>query len=187
MDEGLLCPKLLARQMEREREEMRLPQRKPITYMTSEQLEGALKPHFGSKENGSYFIGFGVGPGWSDIILDLHMKLVKEHPDYVIHQVKEKFAGLRYYVGGMTDKGHEYIMEAEGLSEITCEECGRPGKLRQHNYWIRTLCDVDSAVDRINKHLWTIQKRGLKVFFKGYFAMRRINKKRKRSAENGDF
>jgi len=77
MDEGLLCPKLLVRQMEREREEMRLPQRKPITYMTSEQLEAALKPHFGSKENGSYFIGFGVGPGWSDIILDLHMKLVK--------------------------------------------------------------------------------------------------------------
>lgn len=168
---------------------MRLPQRKPITYMTSEQLEAALKPHFGSKENGSYFIGFDVGPGWSDIILDLHMKLVKEHPDYVIHQVKEKFAGLRYYVGGMTDKGHEYIMEAEGLSEITCEECGRPGILREDLSWswITTLCDYDHKIYKINNRVWRFQLAYLRYFFRSYFATNRWLRKWKRSAKNGNF
>lgn len=163
---------------------MRLRYRKPITLLSEEHMEVLLSKHFGGKEEGSYFIGYGIGPGWSDIVYDLHKKLLEENPDYRIHQVKEKFAGLRYYVSGVTKKGHEYIMEAEALSESTCEECGRPGKLRTHNYWIRTLCGVDSVVDQINKHLWNIHKGGLKLFFKNYFAIRRLIRKRKESAKN---
>lgn len=166
---------------------MRLPYRKAITLLSEEQMEVFLSPHFGKKEDGSFFLGYGIGPGWSDIVYDLHKKLVEENPDYRIHQVKEKFASLRYYVGGMTPEGHEYISEAENASAVTCEECGRPGKLRTHNYWIRTLCEVCSTVDRINKHLWNIEKGGFTFFFKSYFAMRRLMKKRKDGAENGDF
>jgi len=166
---------------------MQLPYRKPITSLSEEHIEVLLSPHFGKKENDSYFIGFGVGPGWSDIIYDLHKKLLEENPDYVIHQVKEKFAGLRYYIGKMTEQGHEYIREAEELSLQTCEECGRPGKLRTKNYWLRTLCDYDSFVDRVNKHLWNIQKGGLTFFFRHYFAIRRFNRKRKESAKNRVF
>jgi len=46
--------------------------------------------------------------------------------------------------------------------------------------WIQRLTELTNTCG-------LFKKRGLKVFFKGYFAMRRINKKRKRSAENGDF
>jgi hypothetical protein len=166
---------------------MKLSYRKPITSLSEEQIEIFLSHRFGDKKKGGTFLGFGVGPGWSDIIYDLHKKLVEEKPDYVIHQVKEKFGTLRYYTGPLAGNGHVSIAEAERLSSITCEECGRPGKLRTNNYWLRTLCDYDSFVDRVNKHLWNIQKGGLTFFFRHYFAIRRFNRKRKESAKNRVF
>ena len=162
---------------------MRLKHRKRITFLSEEELYNLLEPHFGHKDKGEYFIGMGVGPGWSDIILDLHEVLVEENPEYVIHQVKEKFGTLRFYTGGMTDLGWSAITEAEHASAVTCEECGRPGRLRDSNYWIRTLCNYDTRVDAINRHLWNIRKGGLKFFFRHYFAIRRLNRKRKESAE----
>jgi hypothetical protein len=164
---------------------MRLPYKKRITSLTSESLEAYLSPLFGGRAgNDGYFIGFGIGDGWTNIVFDLHKKLMKENPDYYIAQVKEKFAGLRYYVGPMTDQGHEYIREAEELSLQTCEECGRPGKLRTNNHWLRTLCDYDSVVASVNKHLWNIHRGGLSFFFRHYFAVRRFNRKRKGSAKD---
>jgi hypothetical protein len=38
-----------------------------------------------------------VGPGWYPIIVALDAHLATIDPDYVVHQVKEKFGGLRYY------------------------------------------------------------------------------------------
>jgi hypothetical protein len=165
---------------------MRLSYRKPITYLSEEHIEVLLSNHFGKKEHGHSFIGFGIGPGWSEIVYDLHKKLERENPDYVIHQVKEKFGTLRYYVGKMTDQGHIYIAEAENLSAVTCEECGRPGKIWGSKGWIRTLCWIDYRISEINKSLWILQRRGLQMFFKNYFYVRRLrrNMKRKKSAEN---
>jgi hypothetical protein len=145
--------------------------------MTLEQLEGALKPHYGSKDNGSFFLGFGIGPGWTDIVLDLHMKLVKEKPDYTIHQIKEKFATLRFYTGQMTKQGYDYIIEAENLSAETCEECGRPGVFRGDLSWKLTLCDYDHKVKKINLRLWRFQRRYLQYLFKKYFAVNRLIRK----------
>lgn len=164
---------------------MKLPYRKRITRMGEKQLEAALSPYFGSKDKGQSFIGFGVGPGWSDIILDLHMKLLKENPDYSIAQVKEKFGTLRYYTGPMTDQGYIYIAEAENLSAITCEECGRPGKLRdEKNRWIRTLCDWDDKVSDINAWIWVnLTRRPMTYYWKIRFAITRWIRGRKESAE----
>jgi len=162
---------------------MRFKYRKPITSLSEEELYALLEPHFGDRDKGEYFIGMGVGPGWSDIIQDLHKALAGEHPDYVIHQVKEKFGTLRFYTGGLNDWGWGAIREAEDASAVTCEECGRPGKLRDGS-WIRTLCGYDSFVDSVNKEIWNIQRGGLTFFFKRYMAVRRWKRKRKESAED---
>ena len=61
-----------------------------------------------------------------------------------VHQIKEKFGGLRFYYGG----GDEHISGMETMAEIwagrTCEKCGERGE-RRHGGWIRTLCDKHEA------------------------------------------
>jgi hypothetical protein len=55
-------------------------------------------------------------------------------------QVKEKFGGLRFYIGFGSPEIYGMIRMAEEISLRTCEDCGRPGKKRGGG-WIRTLCD----------------------------------------------
>lgn len=95
--------------------------------------------------------GFECGDGWYQIIDDLSAKLEKEIEKY-IHtypddsyppravQVKEKFGTLRFYMGGYVEPMDELIDEAERLSEVTCEVCGKPGTLRGKS-WVQTLCN----------------------------------------------
>ena len=81
--------------------------------------------------------------GWDKIIIDCHNKLITIDPDYVIHQIKEKFGTLRYYMhSSLTDRTaiNECIRQAEELSAVTCEQCGEPGKLDREERWIKTLC-----------------------------------------------
>jgi len=147
---------------------IKIPSRKPITKIkTEEEMRKVLEPYFGKKDQDQYFIGAGFGPGWNDIVLDLHNKLVKENPDYFIAQIKEKFATLRYYTGPMTDTGWGYIAEAEMLSAATCEECGRPGEYRGDFSWVLTLCDYDYRIRKINKKIWNIY---------GWFRLRKSRK-----------
>jgi RNA polymerase-binding transcription factor DksA len=55
------------------------------------------------------------------------------------YQVKEKFGGLRFYIGGAEKEIHDRITKAEAESYHVCEVCGEPGKLRQTG-WVLTLC-----------------------------------------------
>lgn len=89
--------------------------------------------------------GICVGDGWYDIVNDLCERIQKHidtfHVDQItVVQIKEKFGTLRFY----TDHGNEtvrnFIDEAEKKSETTCEDCGKPGVLRNSG-WLRTLCD----------------------------------------------
>jgi hypothetical protein len=57
-----------------------------------------------------------------------------------IHQIKEKFGDLRFYVGPAPDHVHAAIVEAERKSYTICEVCGVSGKSRDGS-WIKTLCD----------------------------------------------
>ena len=91
-------------------------------------------------------LGFTVRDGWYDIIFDLSQKIVNycqannfEIPK--VFQVKEKFAGLRFYLESYPDeKIREFIDEAEQKSRETCEVCGNEGETRDGS-WIKTLCD----------------------------------------------
>ena len=79
-----------------------------------------------------------VGKGWSKILDKLYD--VKPRSVYVM-QVKEKFGGLRFYVGGASREFFDAIDAAEKESYLTCEICGEPGKLRQDLGWLLTLCE----------------------------------------------
>lgn len=82
-----------------------------------------------------------IAPGWHAIALELDRKLAERDPDYEVHQVKEKFGGLRYYcsLDGHVE-AEPLIREAERKAAVTCEQCGQRGQLRGGS-WISTLCD----------------------------------------------
>jgi hypothetical protein len=57
----------------------------------------------------------------------------------VIVQIKEKFAGLRFYTDYCNDRADILIQFAESMSRRTCEECGNPGELDNAG-WMKTYC-----------------------------------------------
>jgi hypothetical protein len=74
-------------------------------------------------------------------LLDNGPRIPAPVPKVKIVQIKEKFAGLRIYYDG----GDEFIagitQMAEAVAAITCEKCGVPGKVRNLNGFLATLCD----------------------------------------------
>lgn len=77
---------------------------------------------------------------------------------YEVHQVKEKFAGLRFYVsfapeGNSQKKAREtealnLIGEVESVSFRVCEKCGNLGKVCSNGHWMKTLCPDHYEIDR---------------------------------------
>jgi hypothetical protein len=85
--------------------------------------------------------------GWYPIVVTLDERLAAIDPDYIVHQVKEKFGTLCYYCepSGQPSpalwKTFENITrEAERASAVTCERCGDAGVLRRGRYLLKTLC-----------------------------------------------
>ena len=86
--------------------------------------------------------GFECGDGWFELIYELSKKLKEVNPECEAVQVKEKFGGLRFYVGAANEKGYKLIEDAENKSYTTCESCGDIETARERGGgWIRTLCD----------------------------------------------
>jgi len=84
--------------------------------------------------------GWEIGKGWVPLVQELIEDLKKLEWDGTILQIKEKFGGLRVYIGCGTDQIWDRISKAEQDSYSICEECGATGK-RRGSGWIRTLCD----------------------------------------------
>jgi len=87
-----------------------------------------------------------IGGGWYQLIHDLLEELLKTDWDRDIHQVKEKFGGLRFYIGSASQEVHEIIGKYEELSYHICEVCGEKGELRKDcgwrgGLWYKTMCD----------------------------------------------
>jgi len=95
-------------------------------------------------------MSFDCEDGWFDLINDLSYKLepliLKENEeideDFFSYatQVKEKFGGLRFYMSTATDQMYELIYDAEDTSLVTCELCGKPGKINNHA-WVTCRCN----------------------------------------------
>ena len=91
-----------------------------------------------------YPIKFGIEApdGWFDIIYNALKKLSK-NPDIKVHQIKEKFGGLRIYVEGATKEECDIIQEAEDKASKTCTVCGNSSSGPvMHRHWIYNLCEV---------------------------------------------
>ncbi len=88
--------------------------------------------------------GFDVGNGWFKPLYKLSLaieKLNNQGDSYVATQVKQKFAGLRFYIDGATDKIDKLIEEAEAECSELCERCGNKGFCRNNRGWTSILCD----------------------------------------------
>lgn len=102
-----------------------------------------------------------VGAGWKTILETLGSQMERvlgEIPPPPVLQVKEKFGGLRVYLGpsGLPKEitGALYLLVdfAESLSFRTCEECGemknvetRVRKNVAYSSWVKTLCEEHHA------------------------------------------
>ena len=90
--------------------------------------------------------GFECGDGWFNIIYELakDVEALAKKTDLLeltVHQVKEKFGGLRFYLNKRVGRDIQMrIHKAELISLETCEECAHPGYRRNLGY-IKTLCD----------------------------------------------
>lgn len=81
-----------------------------------------------------------VGKGWHPLVNDLIENLFALGWPGYLHQVKEKWGGLRFYIGGGSEACYDVLMAAEGKSFDICEDCGEPGKNECYHGWYRTLC-----------------------------------------------
>lgn len=90
-----------------------------------------------------------VGPGWRPMVIYL-CQVCKAH-GVSVAQVKEKFGGLRFYLGGVAveiaDEIFAIVDAAETMSYKICERCGDMGEPRKGG-WIKTLCDKCETLDR---------------------------------------
>lgn len=98
-----------------------------------------------------------VGPGWLDIVYKVSLVVEKEmlswsllsllmndlireeYPYY--SQIKEKFGRLCLYVSHTSPVLDALFTAAERKSVTVCEDCGKPGEIRNTG-WVRTLCDT---------------------------------------------
>lgn len=55
-------------------------------------------------------------------------------------QVKEKFAGLRFYMSSSTEEMQNIIQEYEAKSYRICDRCGQPGTTYRLGYWLHASC-----------------------------------------------
>jgi hypothetical protein len=89
--------------------------------------------------------GAHVPTGWSTIVHELLAKLEKlatVNEPFRVQQIKEKFGGLRVYLGAAPDEAHLLIIEAEKLASVTCQRCGEPGETKGSSRgWIVTACE----------------------------------------------
>lgn len=90
-----------------------------------------------------------VGIGWGKLVGALWDFCKMQNPPIDIHQVKEKFGTLRFYVGGVTseryDSVYTIISAVEHLSGYICEVCGEEGKLRGQR-WYYTSCNKHAKI-----------------------------------------
>jgi hypothetical protein len=90
------------------------------------------------------------GPGWYQLVADCDRELAAMCEQYVLCQVKEKFAGLRYYFSlpddiadddedGLWTRMLAIARRYEERSFTICEETGRAGVLMRNGNWYKTL------------------------------------------------
>ena len=91
--------------------------------------------------------------GWNTLVKELIAELFSLGWDGKLYQIKEKFGGLRFYIGAGSDAIHDAIQAAEDYSYKLCEVTGNAGELRQDLGWWRVLCDEEYAKAKEKKNV----------------------------------
>ena len=90
---------------------------------------------------GEHTFDFSIEKGWMPIVYELCLSLAKIDPEVKVVQVKEKFGGLRFYVGAGTDEAFDLIDETEEYLNHICEKCGSAEDVTTEGKgWIKTMC-----------------------------------------------
>ena len=93
------------------------------------------------------YYGFECGNGWFQLIKELceELSVLNLGPDFRVIQVKQKLAGLRFYVNRIDEKNAEKVMKLIAIAETKsfkiCEQCGKPGSKIDQNGSLRTRCE----------------------------------------------
>ena len=77
------------------------------------------------------------------LIVELDQRLADLDPGYHVHQVKEKYGTLSYYVQGapfVAAAMEALVEQAEAESARICEQCGGEGVLMEDCGWYATRC-----------------------------------------------
>lgn len=103
--------------------------------------------------------------GWWNLLDNLCSQLDLIHKKFgiitVATTVKEKYGVCRFYYSNDVDPGREpkdgdkeiytlideVVTEAERVSELTCEVCGKPGSLCEKHRWYQTLCPEHALLE----------------------------------------
>lgn len=83
--------------------------------------------------------------GWRSLLEELFQKLeiiAKKNnlPNFYLVQVKEKFSALRIYCENGNSEIQNLLNGYEDKSVQICELCGKPGKRKNFNGLIKTVC-----------------------------------------------
>lgn len=122
-------------------------------------LLDTLNPHF---ERGSDSGICYVPIGWTDLVFELHSRLVEISPSYIIYQVHEKFGSLRFEVemdfsvpDGLSDEDTQLLIDgrADVVDKLEmiiagfqirslgiCQVCGALEATQRGSIRVATLC-----------------------------------------------
>lgn len=84
--------------------------------------------------------GFHLLAGWEGLVDELIEDLVELGWDKDLHQVKEKFGGLRFYIGSQTAEIAARISEAETKSLVICGDCGTDCGPKPYRQYMVAMC-----------------------------------------------
>jgi hypothetical protein len=95
--------------------------------------------------------------GWRNLLERLCVRIeaaLRDGETIRIAQIKEKFAGLRFYWHGEVSPETRLLIQqavalAEARSACTCEECGSEGKLFRHSGLYMTRCAAHAKGQRV--------------------------------------
>ena len=95
--------------------------------------------------------------GWRNLLERLCVRIeaaLRDGETIRIAQIKEKFAGLRFYWHGEVSAETRLLIQqavalAEARSACTCEECGSEGKLFRHSGVYMTRCAAHAKGQRV--------------------------------------
>lgn len=92
-----------------------------------------------------------VGEGWAILIEQLVLTLIELGWNRRIAQMKEKFGGLRFYIGDGTPPMFAAIDDAERRSRRICARCGKPGRITARSgYAVRCADHTEGDDVRVN-------------------------------------